>query len=348
MKEEKKIANGLDINDPLVIQSIHGLLEKCGGDPSSFNGDLTIQMIQTILKLMRDKHDSGQMKLITRALKEMRYAYKVFNQYPSTHRISIFGSARTPETHPDYLAAKAFSINMAKLGWMCITGAADGIMKAGLEGAEKASIFGLSIRLPFEIPTNIFIEGDPKLMMFHYFFTRKLMFLSHSDAVAVFPGGFGTLDELFEVLTLMHNGKCSIIPTVLVEGTDGIYWAHWKQYIETHLLANGWISPADVHLYYFASSPEDAQQHIQQFYKRYHSSRYVKDILVLRLLSPLTEEQIEILNEKFPQLIRTGKITTSSALPPETDHLELPRLIFHHTRKDFGLLRVMIDTINSF
>ena len=193
----------LEVNDERILEAIQSLILACGGAPESFDGELITQMIQTSLKLMTEGHDTGQLKLITRSLKEMRHAYRVFNRYEGIRRIGIFGSARTPEDHIDYITARRFSEGIAEKGWMCLTGAANGIMKAGLEGPKKESSFGLSIRLPFEAGVNSVIEGDPKLMVFRYFFTRKLMFISHSDAVAVFPGGFGTLDELFEVLTLM-------------------------------------------------------------------------------------------------------------------------------------------------
>jgi uncharacterized protein (TIGR00730 family) len=305
-------------------------------------------MIQTNLRLAQENHDLGQLKLIARSMKEMRYAYRIFNQYKEKQCISIFGSARTPENHPDYIAAQNFSAGMAANGWMCITGAANGIMKAGLEGPQRESSFGLSIRLPFEVPTNSVIEGDAKLISFRYFFTRKLMFTSHSDALAVFPGGFGTMDELFEMLTLQQTGKASIVPITLIEGDDGLYWNHWQEYVEEQLLKSGWVSPEDRNLYYIAKSPEDAVAHIQHFYRRFHSSRYVKDMLVIRLKSPLTFQQIGALNLKFKSLIASGKLMEVSALPEESDHLELPRIAFHHTHRDFGLIRALIDEINNF
>ena len=237
---------------------------------------------------------------------------------------------------------------MAAKGWMCMTGAANGIMKAGLEGIEKKSSFGLSIKLPFETTANTLIEGDPKLISFRYFFTRKLMFVSHSDAFAAFPGGVGTLDELFEVLTLIQTGRSNIMPVVLVEGEYGIYWKHWENYIKKHLLANGWISAEDVNLYYIAQSPEDAVHHIQQFYKNYHSSRYVKEKLVIRTNYLLSEEQLGELNEKYSRLIASGKIERTSPKEDETDHLHLPRIQFHHNRNHLGTLRAMIDQINNY
>jgi uncharacterized protein (TIGR00730 family) len=338
----------LNPHDESVIPPIHELIRSCGGDPTTFEGDLITQIIQTGLKLIDDGHDAGQLKLITRALKEMRYAYRIFNNYRTKRIISIFGSARTPETHPDYQAALSFSRQMAELGWMTITGAAEGIMKAGHEGGKAETSFGLSILLPFEARSNAIIEGDPKLISFRYFFTRKLMFVSHAYALAAFPGGFGTQDEIFEVLTLIQTGKGNIIPIVLIEGEGGHYWRDWEKWVREDLLKPGWISAHDQNLYYITSSTEDAVHHIQGFYKVYHSSRYVKDNLVIRLRQPLTEEQLELINENFASLLIDGKIIACKAFPEETDHLELPRIAFHHTRKNYGLLRALINQLNEF
>lgn len=335
-------------NETELEKTVNAFITQVGGDPTTYKGKLIAQILETALKLMQEDHDLGQLKVISRSIKEMRYAYKIFERYKDAPCVSIFGSARTPENHPDYIAAKNFSAIMAKQGWMCITGAANGIMKAGLEGPTKAQSFGLSIRLPFEAPTNTVIEGDPKLIHFRFFFTRKLMFMSHSDALAAFPGGFGTLDELFEMLTLMQTGKANIVPVVLVEGGEGSYWQHWQKYIKDNLLNEQWISPEDVFLFYLAENPEDAMRHIFKFYSRYHSSRYVKDLLVIRLRNPLTEDQVEILNKQFDSLVTEGKMSLSGPLLGETDHLELPRLIFSHSRKEFGKLRLLIDAINDF
>lgn len=330
-----------------ITKAVEDLVIAGGGDPTSFEGDLIAQQIQTSLKLMTEGHNTGQLKLITRALKEMRYAYRIFNEYTGGMRISIFGSARTPEDHPDYLAAAHFSRLMADAGWMCITGAANGIMKAGLMGQRPEGMFGLSIRLPFEIPTNAFVDGDPKLISFRYFFTRKLMFMSHSDAVAVFPGGVGTLDELFEMLTLMQTGKSNIIPVVLMEGTAGKYWKSWKEYVDKSLLGNGWISKEDESLYYLADTVEDGANHLKQFYKRFDSYRYVKDQFVIRLKSPLDKSYVEELNIKFSILVKSGKMIQRE--PFEQEGEECPgmmRLAFHHTRNNYGALRQLIDAIN--
>ena len=334
---------------PEVAQEIKALIALAGGDPQSPKSDLIGQIIFTSLRMATDEDfDMGQIKLMTRAFKEMRYAYHVFNEHRLGRCVSIFGSARTAESHSDYQLAKAFSSALAAKGWICVTGAADGIMRAGLEGAGKESSFGLTIRLPFENATHTVLAGDPKLINFNYFFTRKLMFLSHSDAIAAFPGGVGTQDELFEALTLMQTGKSNIVPLVLLEATHGHYWQAWEHYIQNNLLANGFISAEDQYLYYRAPGVQEAVDHIEQFYRRYHSSRYVKDTLVIRLLTPLTEHQIDVLNSEFSALLKEGKISATSPLPDEDDHLELPRICFQHNRKHFGLLRALIDRINAF
>lgn len=331
-------------------QLVEQLVTEVGGSPDTFEGELICQMIENCLKMISDKHTTGQLKLMSRAFKEIRYAYKVFTQYASSGKqmLSIFGSARTPEDHPDYLTAKAFSASMAKSGWMCITGAAHGIMKAGHEGTNKESSFGLSIKLAFESTINPLIEGDPKLINFRYFFARKLMFMSHSDAVAVFPGGFGTLDELYEILTLMQTGKSSLIPVVMLEGEGGSYWADWYRYFKEQLFANGWVGTEDEHFFYIAKSIEDATAHIEKFYLRYHSMRFVGDDLVIRIKSSLNSNQIDILNKRFFKLIKSGEIWQGEAFPEEDEFQTFPRLIFHFNRKDFGLLRLLIDQINEF
>ncbi len=331
-----------------VDKKIEELINMVGKDCSLLEKELMSQLITTSLRMGVEKIELGQMKLMTRAFKEMRYAYSIFNKYRRGRCVSIFGSARTPSNHPDYLAAKEFSAAMAREGWICMTGAADGIMRAGLEGAEKEAAFGLSIRLPFENTSHTILTDDPRLINFRYFFTRKLMFMSHSDAVAAFPGGVGTQDELFEVLTLMQTGRSNIIPIVLLAGESDTYWIEWEHYLQTNLLAKKFICAEDQHFYYRASSVEAAVAHIKHFYYRYHSSRYVNDTLVLRLTKALTSSQIAALNKEFKKLLKTGDIYSTQPLAEEEDHLQLPRIAFEHHRRDFGLLRSMIDRINSY
>jgi uncharacterized protein (TIGR00730 family) len=305
------------------------------------------------LKLVADGADMGQLKLVRTALKEMRHAYRIFSPYKGTRKISIFGSARTPETHPDYAAAREFGSLMAAEGWMAITGAGMGIMKAGHEGPTRQSSFGLSIRLPFETNANDIIKGDPKLIDFKYFFTRKLMFLAHSDAVACFPGGFGTMDEIFETLTLIQTGKSHPMPVVLVEGAgpDGRpkgYWKRWESGVVHNLVEAGWISPEDTALYEIADSPADAVARVLRFYRRYHSSRYIGDTFVVRVKRALSAQQVAQLNDEFSHLVKTGSVDQQMGpLEGEDDHVHLPRVAFHHTKRGFGHIRRFIDRMND-
>lgn len=338
-----------DFPTPPMLEGIDSLIRDSGMDPASFDGRLMRDLLGTSLKLIRDDRQTGELKLITAAVKEIRHAYRVFAKYQDRLKISIFGSARTPPAHPDYLAAVEFSKMMAAKDWLCITGAGDGIMKAGHEGPGREASFGLSIRLPFETTANTIIAGDDKLINFRYFFTRKLMFVSQADAVACFPGGFGTQDEAFEILTLIQTGKSEMKPIVMVEGEHGDYWRHWENYIRRSLLEKGFISPEDRELYYIAEDPADAVQYVCRFYRNYHSSRYVRDDYIIRLRAPLRDEDIEVLNAEFGMLVREGKIVQRGPYAEEGDELpHLPRLAFTHTRRQFGLLRTLIDRVNSF
>ncbi len=340
-------------DDPAVQQAIDDLIEAvCTDAPETFDQRLVREAITACLKLIPDGRDTGELKLLSAAMKELRYAFRVFSQYPEPLKCTIFGSARTPEGHPDYKAAVEFGTLIAKAGWMVITGAGDGIMKAGHVGPGRTASFGVAIRLPFETTANEIIAGDEKLIHFRYFFTRKLMFLFHADAVVLFPGGFGTMDEAFETLTLVQTGKAAMMPIVLVEGENppGVrsYWQHFDSFVRDTLLERKMISPEDLGLYYLAPSPAHALEHIQQFYRNYHSSRYVRDQLVIRLKHELRDEDVRALNDEFGVLVKTGKIRKSGPLESEETFLDLPRIVFTHTRHKFGLVRAMIDRINGF
>ncbi|USN99917.1 MAG: LOG family protein [Phycisphaeraceae bacterium] len=335
---------------PDVQGEIDALVSRCAGaEPDAFHAKLVRELITAALKLIPDGRDSGELKLMTAAMKELRYAYRVFGAYSQPHKVTIFGSARTPEDHPDYLSAVEFSRRMAEAGWMSITGAGDGIMKAGHVGPGRKASFGVAIRLPFETTANEVIVDDEKLIHFKYFFTRKLIFLSQAEAVVCFPGGFGTMDEAFETLTLVQTGKASMIPIVMVEGqgpTAG-YWAGFRRFIEQELLTRGWVSPEDPGLFYNAESADDAANHVLQFYRNYHSSRYVRDDMVIRVQHRLTDEAIERLNDEFAVLVKSGRIHQRGAFDEETDHRRLPRIVFAHTRHKFGLIRRLIERINA-
>lgn len=349
-------------DDGMIQERIRELIEDVSGPVDEYDARLVRELITAALKLLPDGRDRGELKLMTAAMKELRYAYRVFGQYPEPHKVTIFGSARTPREHPDYLAAVEFGRIMAERGWMVITGAGDGIMKAGHEGPGREASFGVAIRLPFETTANDIIADDEKLIHFRYFFTRKLMFLSQAEAVVCFPGGFGTLDETFETLTLVQTGKCSIIPIVFVEGepTPGVtvsggnpekavpgYWMGFKTFVDDQLMKRGWISPEDDNLFYTAKTPKDAADHIDQFYRIYHSSRYVRDDLVIRLKHELRDEDVARLSREFGMLVRSGEIRKSGPLRAEEDNLNLPRLVFTHTRRHFGHVRRLIDRINQ-
>ena len=339
-------------DDGEVQDRICELLDMVAGNSESYDAKLVRELITAGLKLIPDGRDTGELKLMTAAMKELRYAYRVFGMYPDTHKVTIFGSARTPEDHPDYRSAVEFSKLMANAGWMSITGAGDGIMKAGHEGPGREASFGVAIHLPFETSANSYIEGDDKLINFRYFFTRKLMFLSQAEAVVCYPGGFGTLDETFETLTLIQTGKASMVPIVFIDGDrdgdNGSYWEGWERYVNQQLEGRGWISEEDSHLYYIAKDPQDAHDHVVNFYKNYHSSRYVRDDLIIRINKRLRDEDIKTLNEEFAILIKSGEIVQCDAYRQERDHLDLPRIAFTHTRHKFGLVRALIDRINSF
>jgi uncharacterized protein (TIGR00730 family) len=335
-------------HDSQTTTALDEVIRRVGGDPESFDGQLVRDIMTTALKLIGDGADTGELKLLSRSVKELRYAMKVFRPYRAVRKISVFGSARTPEHHPHYQAAVDFSKQVSDRGWMVITGAGDGIMKAGHGGAGKPSSFGVAIRLPFETTANSIISGDNKLITFRYFFTRKLLFVSQCDAIALFPGGFGTHDEGFEVLTLIQTGKSPIVPLVMVDAPGDDYWQQWDRYVRRHLLDQQMISPEDMSLYYVTDSPQAAAQHVFDFYRSYHSQRFVGDRLVLRIHRPLTGEQLDELNADFASLVAEGRIEQGRALEGETDHLELHRLHWISTRRDYGTLRQLIDRVNEY
>ena len=310
--------------------------------------DQLADMMVTVCRLAVDKTDRGELKLLNKAFKELRYAFKVFAPYQAVRKVSIFGSSRTPTDHPEYLQADKFARLMRKNKWMAITGAGDGIMKAGHDGAGREGSFGVAIRLPFEQRSNSVIADDPKLVNFKYFFTRKLLFIKEASAIALFPGGFGTQDEGFEALVLIQTGKAALVPIVCVDAPGGTYWQHWRTYVQAELLRTGMISPEDMNLFKLTDDAEVAANEIIEFYKRYHSSRYVAEKLVLRLNSPVSAETLEMLNDKYAAIIVEGKIEQSAG-PLEGEENEYPdklRLVMTFNRKNFGTLRLLINDVN--
>lgn len=341
------MARKVSQQEQALTESLNALVRDQGGDPDAMSGMLAREVMHTALKLLRDGADDGELKLASRSLKELRYAMNVFRPYRHTRKVSIFGSARTPQGHPDYVAAERFARRMAEHGWMVITGAGDGIMKAGHGGAGRELSFGVAIRLPFETTANEFIEGDRKLVVFRYFFTRKLMFASQSHAVVLFPGGFGTQDEGYEILTLIQTGKAPVVPVVMVDPPGGVYWRNWDRNVRQDLMSAGLVSPEDLGLYMVTDDAQDAADHVLQFYRNYHSQRFVREHLAIRMQRPLTDAQIGALGDEFSDLVAEGGMAQGGPLDGETEHLNLTRLSFISTRRDYGRLRMLIDRINS-
>ena len=311
--------------------------------------DLMALMRQTVDRLEADRPSRGDLKLLTRTLRELRYAFTVFRPYRRRRKVTIFGSARTPPDHPDYAAAEEVGRRMAGSGWMVITGAGGGIMEAGHKGAGRDASMGLNIMLPFEQSSNEYIEGDPKLVTMKYFFTRKLMFVKETSAVVCCPGGFGTLDEALETLTLMQTGKQVLMPLVLLDPPGGTYWKDFGAFVKKNLAAGGMISPADEHLYKITDSVEETVDELMTFYRTYHSMRYVHDRLVLRLKRRLSDDHVERLNDRFADILASGNIQQRDALPEEAGEpelSELPRLVMHFNRRSLGRLRELIDDVN--
>jgi uncharacterized protein (TIGR00730 family) len=312
--------------------------------------ELIEEMIVTALKIARDHMSVADLKLINRSVKEMRCAAKVFAPFQHLRKVAIFGSARTPAASPEYEVAKDFAREMVAHNFMVITGGGDGIMGAAQQGAGRAHSFGLNIRLPSEQRANEIIEGDPKLVTLNYFFTRKLNFVKESHAFALFPGGFGTLDETFEVLTLMQTGKARIIPVVLLDRPRGNYWEMWMKFITDRLLKPGLISREDFSFFKVTHNVREAVAEILQFYKIYHSARWVGERFVIRINDRLSTKAIGDLNKQFADIVRKGEIVQRAALSQEKNEPEiwnLPRLIFTPYRDRFGRFRQLIDAINS-
>ena len=311
--------------------------------------DLIAQIKESADKLAADQPSRGDLKILSRTMRELRYAFKVFSPYRSRRKVTVFGSARTRPDKPTYKQAVDFGRAMADCGWFVVTGAASGIMEAGHVGAGRENSMGLNIMLPFEQSSNPIIAGDPKLVHMKYFFTRKLMFVKECDAVALFPGGFGTLDEGLEVLTLLQTGKRDMVPVVFVDAPGGQFWQPLIAFFQNRLLADGMVSPEDSSLYRLTDSVPDAVEEIQRFFRVYHSMRYVKNKLVFRLHEPINDQLLADINANFRDILVEGQFTQGEPLREEKDEpalIALPRLIFQFNRRSLGRLRQLIDTIN--
>ncbi|MBI4385175.1 MAG: LOG family protein [Nitrospinae bacterium] len=335
------------VGDPKIDQSILELSQNCASPECA---DLLREMLTTLVKLGREHADIGDFKLVNSTLKELRHALRIFLPRRGTRKAAFFGSARTKDSDPCYQMAHEMAAIMAGKGFMVVSGGGGGIMEAANRGAGNGNSFGLNIKLPFEQKANQYIQGSQNLMNFKYFFTRKLMFIKETNATALFPGGFGTLDEGFENITLFQTGKSLPRPIVLMEPPDSDYWENWLKSVKRDLLGNDYISEDDLKLFRIFHSAEEGARYIVDFYRAYHSLRYVRDLTVLRFTKEIPQQAVKRLNGEFKDILRNGDIQTSPPLPEEVqrnEHLDLPRLVFNYNKRNFGRLLDMIHFINQ-
>jgi uncharacterized protein (TIGR00730 family) len=328
---------------------LQALLHDYLGGLTGPDAELAEEIITTALKLGREQVSRLDRKIVNSALKEMRYAFRVFAPYKGVRKVSIFGSARTAKGDPAYEAARLFSREIAERGWMVITGAGPGIMEAGHEGAGGAKSFGANIQLPFEAKPNPVIANDSKLINFKYFFTRKLTFMKEADAFVLLPGGFGTMDEAFELLTLVQTGKTDLHPIVMLDPPGGTYWSRWDEYLRAELLSRGYISEDDLSLYRCLDDTMSAVDEIESFYRVFHSQRVVGNRLVLRLRSMPADDHLALLSQEFADIL-DGSIEPTKPTRAEIrdeDVPELPRISMVFDRQHVGRLRLLIDRLNE-
>jgi uncharacterized protein (TIGR00730 family) len=333
--------------DPELDAQLLQLLDSFG---ATANRDQLFEILATVAHLAQDHTSRLDLKITNAALKEMRDAFKVFAPYRHVPKVTMFGSARTLPEDPLYIQARNLAASLAAKGWMCVTGAGPGIMAAGIEGAGREMSFGINIRLPFEQGAHALIAGDPKLVEMKYFFTRKLMLMKESDGFIVLPGGFGTLDETYELLTLIQTGKAEPAPIVLLDVPGGSYWAEWDQFLSSEVATRGLISDDDLCLWRVTDDVEAAAREILGFYRNFHSQRFVGDVLVLRLKGEPTEDEVARLSEQFADICVEGGIGKTDPLPAEVagrDHLDLHRIAFRFDLMHHGRLRQLIDALNA-
>ncbi len=332
--------------DPDLDQTVAALVERVAED----DADLVFELVTSALRLARDHADRGDLKMANAALKEMRYAFHVFEPYRAERKVAIFGSARTQPDDPLYHQARQLAEAIAARDWMVITGAGPGIMEAGIEGAGPDHAFGVSIRLPFEPATTQFVAGDPKLVHFRYFFNRKLTFVKEADAFVLLPGGYGTMDETFELLTLMQTGKAQPGPVVLLDTPGGTYWEGWLEFVRGELLANQYVSAPDLELLFVTDDIDAAVREVTGFFENYHSQRFVDGRLVLRIHHAPDLATLEALSGEFHDIIRRGVIECVDASPAEIadgDAVDLERVAFWFDRHGWARLRELIDRLNG-
>lgn len=334
---------------PSLTSKIEELVELAGGGRSA-NAKLYGEMLRTVVGMIQEDTDRWDAKLANYALTDMAKAFAQLRPYKRRRKATVFGSARTKPGDPDYELAVELGRALVRHEYMVITGAGPGIMQAAHEGAGRACSVGLNISLPHEQGANPVIEGDPKLIDFRFFFTRKLFFVKEADAVILMPGGFGTQDESFELLTLMQTGKSPLVPVVLLDSPETGYWKGWESFVKEQLEGNGMISESDRHLFTHAHSVDEVIESIDRFFSNFHSTRWVGDSLRLRLLRPITEEALERINEEYGDLSPGVRIEQVAAAPEEDNESELadlPRIALNYHHRGAGRLRQLVAALNA-
>jgi uncharacterized protein (TIGR00730 family) len=344
--ENMKAERRYQLQDEEANRQVDALLERLRVPGGMWRYEA--EMLITALKMYEDGAQVADLKIANSALKELRYGFKVFAPYRSVPKVTVFGSARTPADHPVSQQARSFGKRMTESGWMVITGAGSGVMGAAQEGAGREKSFGMNIRLPFEQDANPWIADDPKLISFKYFFTRKLFLVREAWAMAFFPGGFGTGDEVFETLTLIQTGKAEIVPVVLVDAPGGTYWRRWVEFVREEMLETGMISPEDMGFFRVVDSVDEAAREVESFYRVFHSYRYVGDDLVIRLRHALPPEVVAEISLRFSDILKGPADQAPQALKGERDEFQdLPRLVLPFNRSGFSRLRQLIDFVNA-
>ncbi len=343
MKNNKESGNG----DKALKGLIDELASKAATEETR---ELFREILTAAVKLGMESGDKADLKVVNSTLKELRYSFKVFSPYRNVKKAIIFGSARSKETSAEYKMAEEFASKITKKGFMVVTGGGPGVMEAGNRGAEPGKDFALNIRLPFEQEPNPYIDEKQRLISFKYFFTRKLIFIKETDATTLFPGGFGTNDEGFEALTLIQTGKSKPRPIILMEPPGSTYWTDWDRFVRRQLVGEGYVSKEDLNLYRIMSDVDQAVKHIEDFYKVYHSVRYVRGLTVIRLNHELSPKKLQHLNREFKDILVSGEIKPSSPVKEEIrkgEHLDLPRLVMKFNMRNFARLCEMIHEINK-
>ena len=343
----EKFLKDYEVGDQVIDNLISQLAKKSSSLETEY---LLREILTTSVKLGKESGDRGDLKLVNNTLKELRYSFKVFSPYRAIKKVIIFGSARSKNNSAEYKMAEEFSRKLTKKGYMVVTGGGPGVMEAGNKGAGSGKDFALNIRLPFEQKPNPYIDEKEKLINFKYFFTRKLIFVKETDATALFPGGFGTLDEGFEMITLVQTGKSRPRPIVLMEPPGSTYWANWMHFVKSQLAKKRFIKQEDLNLFTIAKTTDQAVKYIENFYRVYHSIRYVFGQAVLRLNREISQKTLKFINKEFKDILVSGEIAVS---PPtskeiqEKEFLDLPRLVMNFNLRDYGRLCEMIQVINK-